>query len=156
MEQLILETNSENMKEKTVIRSSCHAFSKKKSCLSNLGAFYSEVSSLVDEGRAVNIVSLNFSKAFDAVSCNILIAKLAKYRFDKLTVMWIKICLNDRAQRVVVSGMKSSWREVISGVIQDQYKGPVLFNTFSNDLHDGTERTFSKFTGDSELEGVDI
>lgn len=74
MEQLILETNSENMKDETVIRSSCHAFLKEKSCLSNLGAFYSEVTSLVDKGRTVNIVFLRFSKAFDAVSCNILIA----------------------------------------------------------------------------------
>lgn len=31
-------------------------------------AFYNEVPSLVDEGRSVDVVYLDFSKAFDALS----------------------------------------------------------------------------------------
>lgn len=50
---------------------------KRKSCLTNLIAFYSEVTGLLDERRAMDIVYLDFSKAFDTVSPNIL--KLAKY-----------------------------------------------------------------------------
>ena len=41
-----------------------------KSCLTNLIAFYNEMTSLMDEGRTADVVYLNFSKAFDTVSCN--------------------------------------------------------------------------------------
>ena len=42
----------------------------------NLTAFYGGVTGWVDEGRAVDVVCLNFSKAFDPVSYNILTIKL--------------------------------------------------------------------------------
>lgn len=44
--------------------SSQHGFMK--SCLPNLITFYNEVATLVDEGRAVGFVYLDFSKAFDS------------------------------------------------------------------------------------------
>lgn len=65
-----------------VIGSSQHGFMKGKSCLINLIACYNEVTSLVDEGTAVDVVHLNFSKAFSAVSHNILIDELTKYTVD--------------------------------------------------------------------------
>lgn len=64
------------MKAHEIIRSSQHGFTKGKSCLNNSITFYNEIYSLADEGRAMDIVYLDFSKAFDTVYRNILIDEL--------------------------------------------------------------------------------
>ncbi|KAK4822560.1 hypothetical protein QYF61_016129 [Mycteria americana] len=77
------------------------------SCLTNLISFYDKVTCLVDEGKAVDVVYLDFSKAFDAISHSILLEKLAAHGLDGRMLRWVKDWLDDRAQRVVVNGVKS-------------------------------------------------
>lgn len=61
--QIIMKTISEHMKDKKVIWNGQHRFLKRKFCLTNMVAFYDEVTVLLDEERRVNIVYINFSKA---------------------------------------------------------------------------------------------
>jgi len=58
MEQLILEVFNKQVEEKKVMRSSQHGFTKGKSCLTNLKAFYDGMTGWVDEWRAVDVVYL--------------------------------------------------------------------------------------------------
>ncbi|TRZ08930.1 hypothetical protein HGM15179_018171 [Zosterops borbonicus] len=92
------------MEEKKVIRSSQHGFTKGKSCLTNLIAFHDETTTWMDEGRAVDIVYLDFSKAFNTVFHSILIGKLKKCGLDKWTVRWIEDWLNGRSQMADLRG----------------------------------------------------
>jgi len=67
MEQLILEVIIKEVEAKKVIRSSQHGFTKGKSCLTNLIAFYDDMTGWLDEERAMDVVYLDFSKAFDSL-----------------------------------------------------------------------------------------
>lgn len=50
-----------------------------------------QVSHLVEEGEAMDIVCLDFSKAFDPNSHTILLEKLTAHGLDDCTVPWVKI-----------------------------------------------------------------
>ena len=63
-----------HIKDKKITRTGQHGFTKGKSCLTNLINFYEDMTVLVDKRRAVDIVYLDFRKAFD--TDKILIYKL--------------------------------------------------------------------------------
>jgi len=62
---------------------------------------------LVDKGKAVDIVYLDFSKAFDTVSHRILLRKLAAHSLDRYMLGWVKVGWR-AGPRVLVNGVPSS------------------------------------------------
>ena len=68
MEQIVLREITWHVRDNRAIRPSQHGFTKGRSCLTNLISFCDLVTHLVDEGKAVDVVYLDFSKAFDTVS----------------------------------------------------------------------------------------
>ena len=66
-------------------------------------------------------------------------------------VIWIEKWLTDRRQRVVVDGEVSSWKSVLSGVLQGSVLGPILLLVYINDLEEGVTGKLLKFADDTKL-----
>ena len=106
-----LETNN-------LINTSQHGFRQGRSCVTNLLDFYQYVFCECGRSRAVDVVFLDFRKAFDKVPHKRLMRKVRVLGIQGNVSAWIENWLAGRRQRVIVNGVPSDWTAVSSGVPQ--------------------------------------
>ena len=113
-----------------------------------------EVTRELDNGNCVDVVYLDFAKAFDKVPHKRLLSKLEAHGIRGKILSWIGSWLRDRRQRVSVEGELSEWAAVKSGVPQGSVLGPLLFLMYINDIDEDITLKFSKFADDSKVAKV--
>ena len=98
-----------------------------------------------------DVLLIDFSKAFDSVPHQRLLLKLNYYGITGNSLSWIENFLLDRTQCVQVSGTRSSWISVISGVPQGTVLGPLLFLIYINDIVHNLNSKIKLFADDAVL-----
>lgn len=152
METLLRNFISKHLIDNEIIKLSQHGFSPGRSCQTNLLEFLDKILSILDKGDPVDILYLDFSRAFDKVPHKKLLKKLESCGVSGKLKRWIEEWLTGRKQWVEINGEKSNIGDVISGVPQGSVLGPLLFVIYINDLDDAISFStiLKKFADDTK------
>ena len=119
----------------------------KRSTLLQLLKIFDQWTLAMDNKVEVDVVYLDFRKAFDSVPHRRLIAILEQNGVIGKTLNWIKAFLPGRQQRVVVNGTFSTWQTVPQGSVL----GPVLFTIYIKSMPEAVESELYLFADDAKL-----
>ena len=116
----------------SVLTDKQHGFRSKHSTESQLILTTHDLAKSVNSKSQVDMIKMDFSKAFDGVPHYQLLNKLFRYSIHNKTHAWISSFLKHRVQSVVVGGEHSTWIDTVSGVTQ--LRARCSLYTFINDL----------------------
>ena len=104
LESIIRDTLTAHIDRFKLLKQSQHGFLKGKSCTTNLLEFTEKVMNCLDESTPVDIIYLDFAKAFDKVSRKKLMKKVKNFGIKGDLFTWIENWLTGRKQCVVING----------------------------------------------------
>ena len=130
------------MEENDLFNPTQHGFRAGRSCLSQLIAHFDYISQQLEKGHNVDVVYLDFAKAFDKVDFLITMEKLKKLGIAGKIGRWIHAFLTNRTQSVILEGKRSDPVSVKSGVPQGSVLGPLLFLVLIGDIDQGVVSAF--------------
>ena len=154
LESLIRSRIMQYLEDNNIVTHCQHGFVTKKSCFTNLLETYENWTLALDSGHGIDVIYLDYRKAFDSVPHCRLAQRLAGYGLDGKILTWLTDFLSDRLQRVALNGEVSEWLEVTSGVPQGSVLGPLLFVLYINDIAEAIQCDLEVFADDTKLYSI--
>lgn len=151
MESIISETMMDFLLEQHIIPKQQQGFIPGRSTLTNLLHCVNDWTSFLNNREPIDIVYLDFSKAFDRVPKRRLLYKLEHFGIRGNLKLWIENFLTDRFYKVRVGDSFSHKRPVKSGVPQGSVLGPLLFTVYTSDLPFHVSSKISQYADDSKI-----
>ena len=106
----------------------------------------------MEEGKSVDVIYLDFSKAFDNVDIGVTLRKLKSISISGKVGRWLQSFLTGHQQSVVINREQSDPQPVLSGVPQGSVLGPLLFLVLIGDIDEGVVSLFlSSFADDTVI-----
>ena len=153
MERLVKGRLITHLEMNNLIGDTQHGFRNKRRCLTNLLDFFAKVIDTydTDNNKAVDLVYLDFQKAFDKVPHESQMVKVNAHGIQGDAARTIRNWLAGRRQPVCTNQSYSNWAPVTSCVPQGSVLCLLLFSIYINDLDTNIVSKMYKFADDTKL-----
>ena len=151
MESFLKDAIMKHLLENNLLSPRQYGFINGRSTVTQLLSYLDSCATKIAKGEVVDVVYLDFQKAFDTVPHARLIKKLEAYGIDGEMLSWITEYLKNRTQVVTINGESSTIGDVISGIPQGTVLGPLLFVIYINDILDNINSDGLLFADDTKI-----